>query len=84
VIRLRITAASSDRRLRATCRAFGSGSVETGSGIGPAGDRRHQRWRRDLEGEQSPWKERVASSWQRLSDTADSSVEKSLEVDRTA
>jgi len=32
----------------------------------------------DLEGEQSPWKERVSRRWQRRSDTTDSSAEQGL------
>jgi hypothetical protein len=38
----------------------------------------------DLEGEQSPWKERVSRHWQRRCDTTDSSAEESLEVGCTA
>lgn len=44
MVRSRAAKARPDRRPRAACRILGSGSVETGSGIGPAGDRGYQRW----------------------------------------
>jgi hypothetical protein len=38
-------------------------------------------WREnDLEGEQSPWKDRLACCWKRRCDSTDSSMEKCLEV----
>jgi hypothetical protein len=40
--------------------------------------------RGDLEGEQSPWKERAVSGWQRLLQTTDSSAEQGLEVGHSA
>jgi hypothetical protein len=46
--------------------------------------RRRRRVLRDLEGEQSPWKERVIRRWKRRRVTTDSSVEKSLGIEASS
>jgi hypothetical protein len=50
-------------------------------GVWPPGSAGRERGRADLEGEQSPWKERAAGRWKRRQVATDSSVEKCPGVD---